>query len=442
MTNFNKYLLLLLFIVSSLVACKTTEEFSGYSYDPEGVIDTFDKEITSQHKRTIGFQEDSVWFSNEFNGARVNDVYRVGKNHYKVIINPEITPINNSPWYGFHVWSDSETEIKIELNYPEGRQRYLPTLSRDGGKSWTKANSSIFTRDRESGNGVLSLRTGSKPTWVSAQEALNSNQFSDWLADQSALPFIQQQVVGNSHQGRPLHLFKIAEQSEIPTKGVILVYNRQHPPEVPGYKVGLYFLEEILSDTELAKQFRAYFDVWAFPMINPDGVDNGHWRTNAAGVDLNRDWEYFRQPETEAVRNTILPLKERSDKKVFYGIDFHSTGGNKFYPINKDIETFPLHFTYHWADKIIDKLPELNLDVEPFDTVSPIAKNWTFKTFGVDAVTFEVWDEISRDKIEPFGNVAARTFMELMIREFEEAFPDETEEFKLKNKISEKELQY
>ena len=32
------------------------------------------------------------------------------------------------------------------------------------------------------------------------------------------------------------------------------------------------------------------FRVLAFPLMNPDGVDLGHWRHNAGGIDLNRDW--------------------------------------------------------------------------------------------------------------------------------------------------------
>jgi cytosolic carboxypeptidase protein 6 len=154
-------------------------------------------------------------------------------------------------------------------------------------------------------------------------------------------------------------------------------------------------------------------------MMNPDGADNGHWRTNAAGVDLNRDWNYFRQPETAAVQKTLLPLKEKPNRKVFYAIDLHSTGRTLFYPIIKEIQTFPLHFTYRWADEIKAALPEVDLDVEPFDVVSPIAKNWTFKTFGADAVTFEVWDEMPRDQVRQLGVRSAELFMKLMIEEYQ-----------------------
>ncbi|HBQ61210.1 MAG TPA: hypothetical protein DD671_16725, partial [Balneolaceae bacterium] len=64
-------------------------------------------------------------------------------------------------------------------------------------------------------------------------------------------------------------------------------------PEVTGYRSSLYFLEELASDSELAARFRQTFVIKAFPLLNPDGADMGHWRHNAGGIDLNRDWENF-----------------------------------------------------------------------------------------------------------------------------------------------------
>lgn len=73
-------------VIVLFTACKSAE-FSGYSYDPEGVTDTADREITLQNKRTIGFLEDGVWFTNEFPGARVSDVHRLKKN---IILNLQL----------------------------------------------------------------------------------------------------------------------------------------------------------------------------------------------------------------------------------------------------------------------------------------------------------------------------------------------------------------
>ena len=40
-------------------------------------------------------------------------------------------------------------------------------------------------------------------------------------------------------------------------------------------------------------------------MPNPDGVDSGYWRHNSNGVDLNRDWIEFTQPETKAIKQFL-----------------------------------------------------------------------------------------------------------------------------------------
>jgi len=413
----------LLILISSVIlfvnGCKSSEEFSGYSYDPEGVTETTDKEIESQNKRTIGFRDDGVWISNEFSGSRVNDVVRVAAGHYELRIRPEISPVNNSPWYGFQVWADDSTEVTLDLTYTDGRHRYRPDISYDGGESWSKADSTLYIRDRENGKGRITLDIGTEPVWISAQVPQTTREFRQWSDEIALNPFVQRSVAGTSHQGRPVYQLKISEYSDEPVKGVILIYGRQHPPEIPGYLTGLFFIEELISDSELAKQFREYFDVWAFPMMNPDGADNGHWRANAAGIDLNRDWQYFNQPETAAVRNAILPLQNRSDRKVFYAIDFHSTGQTIFYPILEEIDTFPHLFTYRWLDGIREQLPDLEVDVEPFPTDSPIAKNWSHHTFGIDALTFEVWDNLPKDELEQLGVQSAQLFMEMMIEEFE-----------------------
>ena len=41
--------------------------------------------------------------------------------------------------------------------------------------------------------------------------------------------------------------------------------------------------------------------VIVYPLMNPDGVDEGHWRHNTGGIDLNRDWAHYNQPETRQV---------------------------------------------------------------------------------------------------------------------------------------------
>ncbi|HKL17459.1 MAG TPA: hypothetical protein VJ905_00760, partial [Halalkalibaculum sp.] len=101
---------LFLFAIFSF-SCSSSEEFSGFSYDPEGSTITTDKEITPQHERTIGISADGVWLSNEFPGARMNDFYKVNDSLYQVVLEPENHPVNNSPWYSFKAWADTAKTI-------------------------------------------------------------------------------------------------------------------------------------------------------------------------------------------------------------------------------------------------------------------------------------------------------------------------------------------
>ena len=47
----------------------------------------------------------------------------------------------------------------------------------------------------------------------------------------------------------------------------------------------------LLSDSLEAEKIRDFFIIKIVPMLNPDGVIHGNYRTSLVGVDLNRRWE-------------------------------------------------------------------------------------------------------------------------------------------------------
>jgi hypothetical protein len=93
----------------------------------------------------------------------------------------------------------------------------------------------------------------------------------------------------------------------------------------------------------------------------------------------------------------LANVKAKPSKKVYYGIDFHSTNENIFYPINREIETFPEDFTYRWTDALIAAFPDTEFEVEPFDTSSPITKN--------------------REKLKAIAQRSAQLIMEMLLEE-------------------------
>ncbi len=412
---------LLLFVSIILISCKSSQEFTGFSYDPPGVTNTTGKEITPQKLRTIGAGDPKVWITNEFESARAVDFYQVNETTFEVLIEPENHPINNSPWYAFKIWADEPIPIQLRLAYNQGRHRYLPKVYRQmGSMSATHIiNNAVY--DTANGSTTFGLYLETEPQTISAH-FLDNSRYSELLHESRNFrqSFIEVDTVGFSNQNRAILEYTV-DATDVDEAGVLVLLSRQHPPEFSGFLTYREFFKTLISDSDLAIEFRKHFVVKAFPMLNPDGVVNGHWRHNAKGVDLNRDWQNFNQPETRSVQFALTPILNDPSKRVYYGIDFHSTNENIFYPINSEIVTTPDNLSQRWFEIVKTELPELNFVSEEFDTSSPISKNWLFHTFGADALTFEVNDELMIHQIQKLGVHSANSLMRLLLEEWKAA---------------------
>ena len=74
---------------------------------------------------------------------------------------------------------------------------------------------------------------------------------------------------------------------------VIVVTARVHPGETPASMICEGFLNFITSDHPVAAVLRDYCVFMVVPMLNPDGVFLGNYRSNSLGFDLNRCWLKF-----------------------------------------------------------------------------------------------------------------------------------------------------
>ena len=85
----------------------------------------------------------------------------------------------------------------------------------------------------------------------------------------------------------------------------VLFYAQQHGDEVSGKDALLYLVRDIARDPGLLP---ADVDLWALPMMNPDGAEAGT-RRNAAGADINRDHMVLEQPETQALHRVVRRVR-------------------------------------------------------------------------------------------------------------------------------------
>lgn len=72
----------------------------------------------------------------------------------------------------------------------------------------------------------------------------------------------------------------------------IIIMARQHPGETQGSFVCDGVIDRLVAKgSKEVELLRKNFVFYVIPMVNPDGVIFGHYRTNLAGKDLNRKWD-------------------------------------------------------------------------------------------------------------------------------------------------------
>jgi murein tripeptide amidase MpaA len=75
---------------------------------------------------------------------------------------------------------------------------------------------------------------------------------------------------------------------EIAIRRAIVITSRVHPGESNASFIVEGILQFLVSDDEVAKYLRNNFVFKIIPMLNPDGVLIGNYRTSLSGLDLNR----------------------------------------------------------------------------------------------------------------------------------------------------------
>ncbi len=400
-----------------------TPVFQGQT--PIREVDTTTKPIENQVRQVFPFEEDGVYFSNDFDGARLNQIEKTGENEYTILITPENAPINMSPWYAFKVWSNKKSEINVRLKYPDfAKHRYSPQISKDGRK-WKLLKSKYITQE-EKGEGdtiaatrpkriVMRLKVSQKPLWVSAQELQTSKHVFAWMDKIAKKRNLKITEIGKSKLGRPIKMLTIGKKD---SKNMMLVISRQHPPEVTGYLAMQAFVEKIADKSKLSKKFRKDWAIYVIPLMNPDGVDNGHWRHNAGGIDLNRDWTKFNQPEGKLVSEFLKKRQEETGGKFYFGIDFHSTWDDIYYPMGKDQTNSHMpNLVHDWLDKIKEAIPNYEPNIRPTQRLKPamVSRNYFYFSHKMEAIVYEIGDNTPRKFIKKKGKVAAVELMKIML---------------------------
>ncbi len=348
----------------------------------------------------------------DFSGANMAACDILDERTIAIDLKPEDVPINASPWYAVRLTPSQPGNVKVVLRYEEHPHRYKPKISHDT-QTWMVLPDHAVSVQSAGYEVSVGVALEDKPLYLAGQELITNQVHNAWMDEHLALDHVDGRVIGQSIEARPIRLLETNEAGD--DAKVIMLVGRQHPPEITGALAMKSFTDEVLSDSDLARTFRAKFKIYMIPNLNPDGVELGHWRHNLGGLDLNRDWGPFTQPETQAAKSVIDLIDE--DKLTVF-LDFHSTRRNVFYTQPVGLDGTEYGFTAQWLARAGDKLEDYPFDRQGAHNVDlPTSKTYIFERFGVPAITYELGDETDRTQIAETARVFAQEMMALLLEQ-------------------------
>jgi cytosolic carboxypeptidase protein 6 len=308
--------------------------------------------------------------------------------------------INPSPWFAFRLRSDAPRTVTVTLDYTDYTHRYAPYISTDGA-NWTQLGADKIALNERKTRASLKLDLPKGTLWVAGQPLSPSRDNVEWTRRTLDGQGFSQLRYGTSLEGRSLIGFVGGGGME-----AIVALTRQHPPETTGQEAYRGFVERLINrKDDAARLFRAKYRIILAPMPNPDGVDGGHWRLNAGGVDLNRDWGTFSQPETKALSEWIK--EQAGGRRVVSMMDFHSTDKTVIYAPPLDAPSPTIAFLPALERKLKGALktpPEWNYS---HNANSGTSKGWALEALKAPGITVELWDQIPADEARALGAATA-----------------------------------
>jgi murein tripeptide amidase MpaA len=212
---------------------------------------------------------------------------------------------------------------------------------------WSSDRENWRTTDTDYADGVLSFTRAvdTDIVWFAYFAPYSMERHHDLVTRIAAMPGVRHRQLGTTLDGQPLDCLSVGDGPK-----QVWLYGRQHPGET----MAEWWMEgalEKLTDAgdAAAATLRRKATFHIVPNMNPDGSRRGHLRTNAAGVNLNREWHAptpEKSPEVLAVRNRM------DETGVDFAMDVH---GDEAIPANflAGFEGIP-----SWTDELGGKFYE------------------------------------------------------------------------------------
>jgi len=219
-------------------------------------------------------------------------------------------------WFHFRLLGAKGRTVELRIlnaagsAYPLGWPGYKARWSEDR-EEWRLA-------DTDYDGKVLTVRHAaeSDSLWFAYFAPYSMERHHDLVAAIATLPGVTYESLGTTLDGQEMDCLHIGTG---PLQ--VWLYARQHP----GESMAEWWMEGALDrltdpSDPVARVLRREATFHIVPNMNPDGSRRGHLRTNAVGVNLNREWHNpsaERSPEVLCVRNRM------DETGVDFAMDVH-----------------------------------------------------------------------------------------------------------------------
>ena len=337
-------------------------------------------------------------------------------------------------WFHFRLHSDSFEPHTIRLTnvntsaYPKGWADYKAVASYDR-ETWFRVDT---TFDGE--HLVITHYPEAESCYFAYFAPYSYERHLDLLGQAQATGLAQLVDLGNTIDGRDMSLLVIGEPAD--GKKKIWVTARQHPGET----MAEWFVEGLLDrlldqDDGVARQLLSKAVFYVVPNMNPDGSVRGHLRTNAVGVNLNREWQtptLEKSPEVYLVRQKMLEtgvdmfLDIHGDENLPYNFVAGAEGVPSYNAKMAQLETL-------FKQTLLAVTPEFQTEYgyeldAPGEANLTIASTWVAEQFKCLAYTFEMpfkdnanlpdeqfgWSDVRSKKLGNDTLIAVRAVVDLL----------------------------
>jgi murein tripeptide amidase MpaA len=243
-------------------------------------------------------------------------------------------------WFHFKLHGTAFIEHKLHINdlaksaYPDGWKDYQAVASYDR-QTWFRVDTQ-FTGDQL----IIEFTPEYDSVYFAYFAPYSYERHLDLIAYAQMSFDCSHQLLGLTLDGRELNLLVVgdvdstsddaqADATQLSSKHKIWITARQHPGETMAQWLVEGLLHRLLDEDDgVAKSLLQNCVFYIVPNMNPDGSARGHLRTNAAGVNLNREWAL---PSLDKSPEVFHVLNKMQEIGVDVFLDMH---GDEALPYN------------------------------------------------------------------------------------------------------------